>query len=208
MAHPQEGSSCLSKKPVVVGVTGNVGSGKSFIMKMFRLLKVPTRNADVITRDLRQDPIIRQKIALLFPEAWEKTGLDFEKIAEEAFQNAAKRAALEDILHPEIYKKLELFIQEQRERRTSLIALEIPLLFETNREDLCDFILVTTAPPEVRAKRVFKERGWTLEKFTAIDRIQGDPALKIAKADVVISTEGGKLKTYNLFRNVWRKYKG
>ena len=118
--------------------------------------------------------------------------LDREKLAQTVLDDPTRLAELEAMVHPEVQRARELFLQNHRDAPAPLF--EIPLLFETGGEGAFDTIIVVSAPADVQRKRVLERAGMTAEKFAAISARQVPDADKRARADFVIDT-GGDLST-------------
>ena len=112
-------------------------------------------------------------------------------LAQSVIGNADALADLEKIIHP-LVRSAELdFIQYNRDHGSSFVVLDIPLLFESGGDALCDKIVVVTAPPDVQRERVLARDGMTLEKYNGLLARQMSDADKRAKADFIVFTDKG-----------------
>jgi dephospho-CoA kinase len=108
------------------------------------------------------------------------------------FGNERELARLEGILHPLVRQRHADFIAAAHRRRLPIVALDIPLLFETGGEGQCDAVAVVTAPPFLQAQRVLKRRGMSRERLAAIRARQMPDMEKRHWADYVVPTGNGR----------------
>jgi dephospho-CoA kinase len=95
---------------------------------------------------------------------------------------------LESILHPRVRLATTRFLHRSARERRPLVALDIPLLFETGGERRCDAVVVVSAPSFVQAARVLHRPGMTAQRFAAILALQTPDATKQKRADFVVPT--------------------
>ena len=178
---------------IKIALTGSIGMGKSTVAKMFEAAGVPVFDADAEVRRM-QGPggALVERIGERFPGTVEGGILDREKLAQTVLEDPARLAELEAMVHPEVQRARELFLQNHRDAPAALF--EIPLLFETGGESAFDTVIVVSAPSDVQRQRVLERAGMTAEKFAAISARQVSDADKRARADFVIDT-GGDLST-------------
>jgi len=119
----------------LVGLTGNYGTGKSTVLKIFQKLGALTYDADKIVESLLQETEVLQQIRNLFGDRiFQANGrLDKQKVAAIIFSDNASRRSLEDILHPLVFKKINRFL-EHPDRESRIVIVETPLLFERGYE--------------------------------------------------------------------------
>lgn len=175
---------------IVIGLTGSIGMGKSTTAKLFADENVPVFEADAMVHELYRGaavPLVQQR----FPEAVTQGSVDREKLAQIVLANAGAMADLEKIIHP-LVRDAELdFIQRARMAGARLAVLDIPLLFESGADALCDKVVVVTAPPDIQRARVLEREGMTAEKFDGLLARQMSDADKRAKADFLVYTDKG-----------------
>lgn len=182
---------------IIIGLTGSIGMGKSTTAEMLRDLGVPVHDADAAVKEARRrgGPAFNA-IAKRFPNVITASGeVDREKLASEVFSNPAALADLEAIFHPLVKESEERFIEENRRKGTSIIALDMPLLFEVGAEKRVDFVAVVTAPAFIQRHRVLLRKGMTEERYKQILARQMPDAEKCKRADFIIPTGYGKFIT-------------
>lgn len=186
-------------KPLVLGLTGSIGMGKSTVAAMFAAAGVPVFDADAEVRAL-QGPkgALVARIEAAFPGSTSGEGVLREALGAQVFDDPAALARLEAIVHPAIGEKRAHFLA--RHRDAPLAVFDIPLLFEKGGHAGVDKIAVVSAPPEVQRARVLARPGMTAEKFAAILALQTPDAEKRARADYVIDTGASLAETEQAVR--------
>lgn len=190
---------------IVVGLTGSIGMGKSVCAAMLERIGVPVHDADKTVHELlsKEGPALKA-VRSAFPYyeftriygRKNKHGLRSIKraaLGKIVFEDAKKRKVLEGILHPLVRKSQDAFIRKYKD--FDIVALDIPLLFETGADTYVDVTLVADAPYTVQRARVLDRPGMTEEKFHAILERQMPNRDKCARADYVVKTGLGRAQT-------------
>lgn len=174
-------------RPLVLGLTGSVGMGKSSVARMFEALGVPVFDADAVVHRL-QGPGggLVASIERAFPGVAGPDGVDRKRLGAAVFRDPAALARLEAIVHPAVRAERRAFLREHAGAK--LVVFDIPLLFEKGGAGDVDEILVVSAPPEVQRARVLARPGMTAERFERILALQMPDAEKRERADHVIDT--------------------
>ena len=183
----------------VIGLTGSIGMGKSTTAGMLRRLGVPLHDADAVVHRLT-GPGGRAvtAIAARFPGVIDATGaVDRKVLGARVFGDGAALKDLERILHPLVHDEERKFMQRNRRARKSVVAIDIPLLFETRGENRCDAIWVASAAPAIQSQRVLRRPGMTRARLDAIRARQTPDPVKRKRADVVIPTGLGRRVAWN-----------
>ena len=131
-----------------VGLTGGIACGKSTVLRMLQDLGAATISADSIVHELLDsDTSIRERIRREFGEGvFDETGrVDRRKLADIAFRDDSARMKLEHILHPEVRRRILVWMDGARSRGTRVAVAEVPLLFETGQEGDFDCTVAVTA---------------------------------------------------------------
>lgn len=173
--------------PLIVGLTGSIGMGKSTVAQMFADLGVPVFDADAQVHRL-QGPggALLDQIEAAFPGSTGPEGVDRAFLGAHVFGNDAALARLEAIVHPAVAQLRAAFLIEHAGQR--LVVFDIPLLFEKGGAAQVDQVVVVSAPADVQRARVLARPGMTAEKFAQILARQVPDADKRARADHVIDT--------------------
>ena len=173
--------------PIIIGLTGSIGMGKSTVADMFSECGVPVFDADAAVHVL-QGPggALLPAIEEAFPGTTGSEGVDRGKLGEMVFGNDAALARLELIVHPAVAQMRQDFLIENG--AAPLLVFDIPLLFEKGGEAAVDCVIVVSAPPEIQRERVLARPGMTAEKFEKILARQVSDREKRELADYVVDT--------------------
>lgn len=187
-----------ANRPYIIGLTGGIGTGKSEAAKFLASLGAVHLDADAISHELTEpggealEPIRAEFGEGVFRE---DGTLDRRALANITFSDPARKRALEAILHPRIQRDLMRGIDRAAEEGAKVVILDVPLLFETGMDALCDETWVLSADPETQVARVMMRDRVEREQVEA--RIQNQmPAEEKEKlATQVIPTERPMEKT-------------
>ena len=137
-----------------VAITGNIGSGKSTITKIFQAMGIPVFVADVEARFLYAEEDVRQEvIELLGKDVYDGSEvLNKKRLAEIIFNDPAALQGINNIIHPRTLKKYQDWLSLHKHLHYTVH--ESAILFENNLQHHFDKTIVVTAPQEVRIKRV------------------------------------------------------
>ena len=176
---------------LIVGLTGGIGSGKTTVSNLFADLGIDIIDTDVIAHDLvNHDPSVLKQIVTLFGDdiLQDDQTLDRKKLAKIIFSQKEGKQQLEGILHPKIRAVVKGQIQNCKSRDTppKYVIVVIPLLFETEFNDLLDRVLVVLADEPIRIQRIKQRDHRSLEQIQAIISSQVGDEKRISKADDII----------------------
>ena len=175
---------------LVLGLTGSIGMGKTTVAAMLEELGFPVFSADAFLHDaMARGGEAVAPLAVLFPEAVRGGSVDRVLLGALVFSDPQKLKKLENALHPIVRKAEERFIAAAKKGNARAAILEIPLLFETKAEKLCDKVLCVSTPLHVQRARVLKRHHMTEEKFRAIRARQMTHAEKKKRSDIIIPTD-------------------
>lgn len=191
---------------IVLGLTGGIATGKSTISAMLKRARIPVFDADAAVHFLlAADVEIRTAIAEKFPTCLSNAAINRKKLGEIIFCNDADREWLENLIHPRVRAMELAFIAHHTRARTRVIVLDVPLLFETGADILCDAVLVTQCPEFLKRQRALRRPGMTPEKYTCIAARQMPDGEKIHRADFVIHTGLGKGYSARILQSLLRR---
>ena len=175
---------------IVLGLTGSIGMGKSTAAAVLRRLGVPLYDADAeIHRMLGPRGAAAARVEAAFPGvSRENGGIDRVRLGQRVFGKPEELHRLEKILHPMVRAVERGWVARQHARHAELVVLDIPLLFETDRIDRVDGVIVVSAPARLQRDRVMRRKGMTGERLAAILRSQFPDHEKRRRADFVVST--------------------
>lgn len=174
------------KHPLVVGLTGGIGSGKSTVAEGFAALGIPVIDADQLARELVEpgQPALEEIIASFGVNCVSEDGrLDRDYMRHQIYADTARKRQLEAILHPRIRQRIKTLLAGIS---APYCIVVIPLLLETGQTDLVDRILVVDSPEKEQLKRVAARDGLTHNAVMAIMATQSDRSTRLNAADDVI----------------------
>lgn len=174
--------------PMILGLTGSIGMGKSTVAAMFAAAGVPVFDADAVVHRLQgAGGALLPAIEARFPGTTSESGVDRAALAAAVLDDDAALRALEAIVHPAVRAERATFLN--RHDDAPLVVFDIPLLFETGADDEVDRVVVVSAAPHVQRARTLARVGMSVAKFDAILARQLPDAEKRARADWVIATD-------------------
>ena len=179
---------------MIVGLTGGIATGKSTTAEMIRGAGIPVHDADAAVHQLMvPGGAAIAPITVMFGSHMvaEDGSVDRQKLGGVVFADPEKRRALEAIIHPLVTAHRDRFLREQRQKNTSMVVLDVPLLFETGGDANCDFVILCYADDQTQRSRGLARAGMTEDKWTAILASQMPMSEKRARADAVIETQHG-----------------
>ncbi|MEP2987951.1 MAG: dephospho-CoA kinase [Parasphingorhabdus sp.] len=193
-------------QPLIIGLTGSIGMGKSTVAQMFVDENIPLFDADAAVHVL-QGPggLLVQEIEALFPGTTDDQGVDRQKLGAAVLGNKEALQKLEALIHPAVGQMRMQFLAEHED--AAMILFDIPLLFERSGASGVNHIVVVSASKEDQRSRVLAREGMTHEKFEKIKLLQMPDAEKRKRADTVINTSTSLTDTRNQVKNCVEKLK-
>ncbi len=173
----------------ILGVTGNIGSGKTTVTQRLKSLGAAVSHSDDLAKKLLQnnDNILTQLSLRFGPDIMDHTGkLNRKTLAERAFANLADQQYLNQLIHPEVRKGTLKLIELARQAGKALFVIDAPLLFEAGAEKITQSVLVVAADHVYRQDRLEKRSQIAEKDFNRRDRLQMPITEKINRADHVI----------------------
>jgi dephospho-CoA kinase len=192
----------------VIGLTGNIATGKSVVRRMLEHLGAFGIDADGLGhRAMSPGAPAYQPVVDYFGKWIVKPDgtINREKLGDVVFSDPDALAHLETIIHPIVIQVIDLLI---RRASQPVIAVEAIKLIEAGLADECDSVWVVEAPPEVQVTRLMKARKLTTQEAEIRIQAQPAPSAKIARADVVIHNAGGYEETWEQVQAHWRTLVG
>ena len=171
-----------------VAITGNIGSGKSYVCDLFKSLGVPVFDSDREAKLLYDLPEVRQKMVERFGANIynEEGALDRRLMASKVFADACALGYVESVLYPVLNKRFAEWADQQG---TPYVLYESALIFEKHLEEMFDAVIVVAASESVRIRRVMTRDHCTEEQVRARMAMQLPQSEKVTKADYVIVHE-------------------
>lgn len=193
---------------IVIGLTGSIGMGKTTAANMLTRLGCPVHDSDAaVHAALAPGGAGFEETAVTFPECWDKRKhvIRRDVLAEIVFADTDKKAELEEILHPIVRREQRSFLKKQKTMGRKIVALDIPLLFETGAENHMDWTICVTAPYFMQRRRVLSRPGMDEDRFYAIINAQMPDVEKRARADFIVHTGLGYAHTFESLKNILKE---
>jgi dephospho-CoA kinase len=194
----------------IIGLTGGVASGKTLVLQQFMKLGAYTIDCDVLSREavipcsnawwaiVRRfgTDILKQDLAL-----------DRAKLRKIVFNDTELRKALEQIIHPEVTRKLKerlAAIEKLAADPKAIVVVDVPLLIETGMQDDFETIIVVYVSEATQIRRVMEREGLSQEEAQKMVALQLSLKAKLTFADYVISNEGSPEATEQQVRTIFK----
>ena len=179
---------------IILGLTGSIGMGKSTAAGMLRRLGVPVHDADrTVHRLLGRGGAAVAAVERAFgPEVIAEGAVDRPRLGARVFGDGVALKRLEAILHPQVRRAERRFLVQSATQRRPVVALDVPLLFETGGERRVDATVVVTAPAFLQRLRVLARPGMSADRLVAILARQTPDTEKRRRADFLVPTGLGK----------------
>jgi len=189
----------------VIGLTGNIATGKSVVRRMFEHLGAYTIDADALTHRTyaKGAPGYQQVIEKFGKWLVNKDGeIDRSKLGNLVFTDSEAMNQLEAIVHPLVRQAAEMLIERASQ---PVVVIEAIKLLEGELRKVCDSIWVTNAPEDVQIERLIRKRGFTRERALERIRIQSPQSAKVAVANIVITNTGSYDDLWNQVSAAWKE---
>ena len=177
---------------IIIGLTGSVASGKSTVAGWIAERGIAVHDADSAVHSLLAadgaavpDIIARFGTSVLADDG----GIDRKKLGNHVFEHPQDRKILESILHPMVRQHRDQFLVDHRRLGSKIVVLDVPLLFETGGDALCEYVIVVHAGEDTIRRRALARPGMTENKLAGILKTQMPASEKCQRADFVLDTD-------------------
>jgi len=186
---------------IIIGITGSIGMGKSTIASMFKFFDIPIHDSDLVVKLLIEtNSLVLKKIKKNWPEVIDiidsKEIINKEKLSKLIFNDIKCKKNLEKIIHPLVNKKRKMFLKKYESK--NIVGMDVPLLYETGLNKICNYIFLALTSEANQAKRVLKRKNMTMEKFISIKENQWSDEMKKEQKPYIINTSYGKILVFIL----------
>jgi dephospho-CoA kinase len=191
---------------LLVGLTGNIASGKSTVAQLFGRWGATLIDADVLAR---QAVDVGMPAYHAIVERWGEGvtapdgPIDRRELRQRVFSDSEQLEALNAIVHPEVQRLRDELVDEARRRGDRIVVCDIPLLFERRLAEQFDRIVLVDAPRPVRMERLVRDRGLETTEAMKMIASQMPAELKRARADYLIDNTGTPEELAARAREVW-----
>jgi len=183
-----------------IAITGGIGSGKSTFCSKLKEKGFKIHSSDEQVAKIYKNPekkFVTYLRTIGLSKAISKKNIDKKIISKIIFENKQIRKKLELYIFKIVRKKRSDFIKKEKQKKTKLIFIDIPLLFENNLEKQFNKVISIIASKQVRLKRLKKTRKMTENQFKNITRSQTSDVIRKKKSDYVIYNNS-TLKDYKI----------
>jgi dephospho-CoA kinase len=191
---------------LLVGLTGNIASGKSTVARLLAAHGATIIDADVLARDAVRigTPAYERIVARWGTDVLSPDGvLDRGALRARVFHDPDELEALNSIVHPEVARLRDAAVAEATARGDQVVVCDIPLLFERNLVGQFDVVVLVDAPREMRLERLVRDRDLRETDAMAMIAAQMPAELKRARADFVIDNDGTPAALADRVTAVW-----
>jgi dephospho-CoA kinase len=170
----------------VIGVTGIIGSGKSSVCEIFKIIGIPVFYADIESKRFLEDKAVIYQLQKLFGEdVCNRDGnIDRKFLAEHVFTNPEKLIQLNSILHPKVKLRFDEWKNDNADHSYGII--EAAILFESGFNRFCDAVIVVNTPDELCIQRVIEREKCSREVVKQRMKNQWNNKRKIKLADYIL----------------------
>lgn len=189
----------------VIGLTGNIATGKSVVRRMLEHLGAYTIDADALTHRTyaKGAPGYQQVIDKFGKWLVGKDGeIDRAKLGNLVFNDAEAMEQLEAIVHPLVRQASEMLIKRATQQ---VVVIEAIKLLEGDLRKVCDSIWVSNAPEEIQVERLMRKRGLTREKSLERIHMQSAQSAKVALANIVLTNTGSYDTLWKQVSEAWKE---
>ena len=191
-----------------VGITGGIGSGKTYICKLLELMNFSVFYSDTEAKKIQNtNEYVRIKFTELFgEEAYTEEGLNRKYIAEIIFGNPDAKKQLEEIIHPKVAEAFATWCEEKSSTDEKIVFIESAILYESGFDKMVDKVIMVYADDDVRIERSMRRDK--ADRKAIEDRIknQGSDKEKCKKADFVIYNNPNDLINKQIFEIIKALY--
>lgn len=192
----------IHKSPLVVGLTGGIGAGKSTIVQTIREMGIPVFDCDAYVHELYLKP---ENIEYLSQRYGDMDGRPKQIMAAKAWTNPDIRKELESFFLPQVSVGILGFIDQHVSRERQVIVIDAPTLLEHGFQVTVDWIMIVDAPVMERWARVSKRPGMTEQKFQAVLKAQVTDDTRRREANSVIFNDGPLADAVDQTRTLFTK---
>lgn len=171
---------------IKVGITGGIGSGKTTVCRLFKVLGIPVYNADDAARKIMHTSELKEALTSEFGDIYIGDDLNRDKLAKLVFNDPEKLAKLNRIVHPYVIND---YLQWEKEQHAPFILRESAILFESGTNAGLHKIITVTAPEALRIKRAATRDSKNSEDIIAIINRQMPEEEKVKRSDFVICND-------------------
>lgn len=195
----------------IIGLTGNIATGKSTVASMFKEMGATVIDADKIAKDIvgKGKPALKKIVDHFGTDVLNTDGtLNREKMGEKVFRSEKDRQTLNAITHPEIFKEINNLIEKYRGEGKEIIIIEAALIIEREKlKKMIDKLIVVSASKKTQIERLKHRNKYS--KHEALKRINSQIPTeeKIKHADFVVNNDADIKDVEKQVKSIWEEIK-
>lgn len=177
---------------LIAGLTGPIASGKSTVEKFIQEQGIPVLDADKVVYKLYQkgSPIVQNLSHLCGQSITDIHGnVDRTKLSELVRKDSHLLKNIEEIVHPAVRRSIYHWLQAEYEKKSTIVVLSIPLMFDAGFHELCDTVICCIADDKIRKQRFMERPNTTNSKWEIINSKQLSSKQYAEKSDFIIYTD-------------------
>ena len=184
---------------IIIGITGSIGTGKTTVSRMLKILNIPVFDSDKKVKEiLDKNHLVIKKISKIWPDVILTNQIQRKinkvVLGNKIFKNKKERKKLENIIHPLVEKERNKFLLNAESFR--IVGLDIPLLYEIGMDKKCDYVFLMCTSKNIQKNRVLKRPNMTEKKFELLNSAQWSFEKKARRKPFIINTSFGKIFTF------------
>jgi dephospho-CoA kinase len=179
--------------PVIIGLAGGIGSGKSTVARVFEALGCVVIDSDKLSKEAMTRDDVRETLRQWWgDEVLAADGqVDRRAVAKIVFSDPKERERLEGLIHPLIARARARRIEDARNAGVAAVVVDAPLLFEAGLNKEVDAVVFVDCPFETRLERVKTGRGWDERELRLREKAQLGVEQKRRRSDYEVVNMGG-----------------
>ena len=193
---------------IKVGITGGIGSGKTYVCKLLELMNFSVFYSDAEAKKIQDtNAYVRSKLIELFGEqAFTENGLNRKYIAEIIFGNPTAKKQLEEIIHPKVAEAFATWCEEKANKDERIVFIESAILYESGFDKIVDKVVMVYADEDVRIERSMQRDGADRAAIEERIKNQSSDKDKRLKADFVIHNNPNDLVNKQIIEIIKKLY--
>ncbi|MCG8377491.1 MAG: dephospho-CoA kinase [Chlorobiales bacterium] len=203
---------CTTNYPVLVGITGGLGSGKTTVCRMLARMGCGVFEADRVAKNLQvEDPEVIEGIKRIFGEdvysssRSGKLSLDRHRIAREIFKDSCMRNRINELIHPKVFRAFQEAVEHAARDGVKVVVKEAAILLESGSDKGLDIVVVVVSDLEKRIERAMKKGMGSREEIMRRIEAQWPQEKLVERADYVIENNGSVGELENSVRALYQK---